>query len=161
MLLVGTLLTLPFVQTKIGNYVTNSLNEDFGTDINVEQVSISVFGTVKLKKVLIRDHHKDTLIYVNRLQTKLQNLKKLIDGDLLLGDIKLDKILFNLKTYKKETSTNLDYFVSAFESDKPSSGKFLMTASTIQINEGRFLMSDDNQKTSKILDFSNKFIIQI
>lgn len=155
MLLIATLLTLPVVQTKIGNYVTNSLNEEYGTDINVEQVSVSVFGTVKLKEVLIRDHHKDTLIYVNRLQTKLQNFKKLVNGDLLFGDIKLDKILFNLKTYKKEANTNLDYFVSAFETDKPSTRKFLMTASKIQINEGHFLMSDDNQKTSKTLDFSN------
>ena len=104
---------------------------------------------------MIRDHHKDTLIYVNRLQTKLLNIKKLINGDLLFGAIKLDNVLFNLKTYKKETSTNLDHFVSAFESDKPSTGKFLMTSNKIQINEGRFVMSDDNQKTSKTLDFSN------
>lgn len=155
MLILGTLLSLPFVQTKIGNYVTNSLNEEFGTDINVEQVSISVFGTVKLKEVIIRDHHKDTLIYANRLQTKLLNFKKLINGDLLFGDIKLDKVLFNLKTYKEETNTNLDYFVSAFDSDKPSTGKFLMTATKIQITEGHFKMSDDNQKISKTLDFSN------
>mgnify|MGYP006188577073 CR=1 FL=1 len=154
MLLLGTLLSLPVVQTKIGSYVTNSLNEDFGTDINIQKVSISVFGTVNLKEVLIRDHHKDTLIYVNRLQTKIQNFKKIINGDLLFGAIKLDHVLFNLKTYKNEKNTNLDYFVSAFDSDKPSTGKFLMTATKIQITKGHFKMSDDNQKTSKILDFS-------
>lgn len=154
MLILGTLLSLPYVQTKIGTYVTDSLNEDFGTDINVEQVSISVFGTVKLKEVLIRDHHNDTLIYSNRVQTKIHNLKKLLNGDLLFGDIKLDKALFYLKTYKKETNSNLDYFVNAFHSDKPSTGKFLMTADRVQINQGRFIMSNENNETPKSLDFS-------
>jgi hypothetical protein len=62
-LVLGIALTLPVVQTAIGNYATNALNEKYKISINVEQVSLTVFGGVKLKKVLILDHHKDTLIY--------------------------------------------------------------------------------------------------
>ena len=43
---------MPFVQTKIAQYFTNSLNKDFGTNIAIDEVAISVFGGVKFKKVL-------------------------------------------------------------------------------------------------------------
>ena len=61
LLVSAIVLSLPFVQSRIGNYVTEMLNKDFGSDISVEQVNISVFGGVKLKTVLIKDHHKDTI----------------------------------------------------------------------------------------------------
>jgi hypothetical protein len=49
LLLLAIALSLPFVQTKIARYATNYLNEDFGTNIQIEKVAISVFGGVKLK----------------------------------------------------------------------------------------------------------------
>ena len=79
-----------------------TINEDFGTDISIDQVAISPFGGVKFKKVLIRDHHKDTLIYADRIKTTILDGKKLVDGDLIFSDLLLDGLLFNLKTYKKE-----------------------------------------------------------
>jgi hypothetical protein len=90
-------LSLPFVQTKIGHYLTNWINEDFGTDINVEQVAVSVFGGVKLKTILIKDHHKDTLIFANRIKTNILDIGKMLNGDLIFGDIRLDGVVFNVK----------------------------------------------------------------
>ena len=78
---------MPFVQTKIAQYFAQSINKDFGTNIAVDEVAISVFGGVKFKKVLILDHHKDTLIYANRIKTNILDGKKLLDGDLIFGDI--------------------------------------------------------------------------
>ena len=47
-------------------------------------------------------------------------IKKVIDGDLIFNSIHLDGLLLNLKTYKKEDLTNLDVFIEAFETGKPS-----------------------------------------
>jgi hypothetical protein len=63
LLLLSISLQLPFVQTKIAHYYTTKINKDYGTNINIDEVAITFFGGVKLKKVLIFDHHKDTLIY--------------------------------------------------------------------------------------------------
>jgi hypothetical protein len=60
---VGIALSLPFVQTKIAQHFTNSINKDFGTNISIDAVRLSVFE-VKFKNVLILDHHKDTLIFL-------------------------------------------------------------------------------------------------
>lgn len=153
LLFFGILLSLPPVQTKIGQYFTNSVNDDYGTNINVQQVAITIFGGVKLKGVLVRDHHKDTLFYANRIKTNILDVNRLTDGDLLFGDIMINTFFFKLKQYKGEKENNLDKFISAFDNGQPSSGKFFMTSESIHLTESRFLMIDENEKTSKLVDF--------
>ena len=147
-------LTLPFVQTKIAQYFTNSLNKDFGTDIAIDGVAISVFGGIKFKDVLIRDHHKDTLIYSKRIATTILEGKKLLDGDLIFDGLALDGLLFNLKTYKNEKDSNLDKFIEAFETGKPSTRKFLLKANKLQIYNGHFILTDENREHPKDVDFT-------
>ncbi|HJY13222.1 MAG TPA: hypothetical protein VJ304_10575, partial [Flavobacterium sp.] len=111
MLALAITLSLPVVQTKIAQYVTNSLNEDFKTDIHVDKVAINIFGGVKLKKVLIYDHHKKVLIYSDIISTDLLSIKRLLDGDLIFGDLRLTGLIFNLKTYKNENENNINKFI--------------------------------------------------
>jgi hypothetical protein len=154
-LVLGILLTLPFVQTAIAHYVTNALNEKYKININVEEVSLSVFGGMKLKKVLILDHHKDTLVYSNRIKTNILDFEKLLNVDLIFGDITAEGLYFNMKTYKKEKKSNLDVFVAAFDSGAPpSKGKFLMTATKVKITNGRYSLIDENRVNPTDVDFT-------
>lgn len=154
-------ITTPFVQTKLAQYFMKSINEDFGIHLQVDEVQLTIFGGVKLKKILILDHHKDTLIYTKRIHTSLLGAKKILDGDLIFGDIALDGVVFNLKTYKKEKKNNLDYFIDAFgESKSPPSDKhFLLTATSVNISNGRFVLSDENHETPTKVDFTKLKIL--
>ena len=154
LLLGGIALSLPSVQTKIAHYYTEELNKQYKTDINVEQVEVTIFGGVQLKKVLIKDDRKDTLIYANRIITSILDAKKLIDGKLIFGNITADHLRLNIKTYKNEKDSNLDKFVAAFEDGKKSSGKFLMTSKQITLKNSRFIKIDENAKTQKEVDFT-------
>lgn len=145
---------MPFVQTKIAHYFTNSINKDFGTNISIDEVAISVFGGVKFKKVLIRDHHKDTLIYANRISTTILEGKKMLDGDLIFDDLDLHGLFFNLRTYKNEKQSNLDAFIAAFETGKSSGKKFLLKVNKLKIHNGHFVLTDDNRENPKDLDFT-------
>nr|WP_236023949.1 translocation/assembly module TamB domain-containing protein [Flavobacterium flabelliforme] len=145
---------MPVVQTKIAHYFTNTINKDFGTNIAIEGVSISVFGGIKFKEVLIRDHHNDTLIYSQRIATTILEGKKLLDGDLIFDGLELKGLLFNLKTYKNEKDSNLDKFVAAFETGKPSTRKFLLKANKLQIQNGHFILTDENRENPKDVDFT-------
>ncbi|MBC9795505.1 translocation/assembly module TamB [Sinomicrobium sp. FJxs] len=156
--MVSIFLALPPVQTNIANRVTRALNEDFGTNIQVKRVYISFFGSVSLRGIYIADHHRDTLISVKRLNTSLlsvRNVKSMVDGKLNFGDIDLEGVLFNLKTYKDEEDTNLDVFVEKLESpDTTSSSEpFLLTTSRIDLEDARFKLIDENTETPEILDF--------
>jgi hypothetical protein len=150
----GIALTVPYVQTRIAKYFVESINKDFGIHIAIDEAAVSVFGGVKLKNVIILDHHKDTLIYANRIKTNILDSSKLLDGDLIFGDVTLDGLYFNMKTYKNEKYSNLDKFVAAFKNDKPPSNKhFLLTATNAKITNGHYTLIDEN-RGAKDVDFT-------
>lgn len=153
MLLGAISLSVPYVQTKIAQYFTKSINDDFGTKISIDGVRISVFGGVKFKNVMIRDHHNDTLIFTRILNTNILEGKKILDGDLIFGDIRLDGLVFNMKRYKNEKDTNFDYFLNAFNTGKPSNKNFLLKTNSATISDGRFILIDENKANPKDVDF--------
>lgn len=156
MLILAITLSLPVVQTKIAKYITETLNTDFKTNISIDKAAINIFGGVKLKKVLILDHHKKTLIYSDIINTDILSIKRLIDGDLIFGDIRLTGLIFNLKTYKNENENNINKFIKLFETGKktPKSDKhFLLTARNAYISNGNFSVVDENKNTPVFLDF--------
>ena len=71
LLLLAIALSLPVVQTRLGHYVTERINNDYGTDITVGRVALTAFGGVRFREVMIRDHHRDTLIYAKRIHTNI------------------------------------------------------------------------------------------
>ena len=76
LVLLVIILSIPAVQTKIGKKVTDELNETYGTDINIERLGLNWKGEIDIRNVFIRDHHQDTLIYTEILQTNLLSIKK-------------------------------------------------------------------------------------
>ncbi|WP_235922019.1 translocation/assembly module TamB domain-containing protein [Flavobacterium phycosphaerae] len=154
LLITSIALSLPVVQTKIAHYATDRINKDYHTKINVGQVAITVFGGVKLKQVLILDHHNDTLIYSQRIKTSILDLGKLMNGKLLFGDLRFDNFYLQIKTYKKEKDTSLDVFIDAFDDGQKGSGKFLMTSKNIYLKNSRFAMIDENRVEPKDVDFT-------
>ncbi|TNJ46626.1 translocation/assembly module TamB [Tamlana fucoidanivorans] len=151
------ILSIPFVQTGLGSYVTKRLNEDFKTNIKIERVSMQFNGDVELKEILIKDYQKDTLIAVNELNTSVLSFANLAKGDLVFGDIDVEGLLFHIKTYKAATETNLDVFVSRFDDDTPRTRKseFLLSSSDVSIYDGIFIMSNENKQTEQLVRFDD------
>ena len=124
-------LSIPAIQTKLGTFATDFINEDYETDITIGKVGLQFNGDVELKDILILDFKKDTLISASELNTSVINFRNLIDGTLNFGDIDIEDLIFNVVTYKGETDTNLDYFVARFDEENPSLEKstFLLSSS--------------------------------
>jgi len=158
-LLLGILISLPYVQTQLGKKVTKSINKKYNTNINVGKVGINIFlGDVALKNIYIEDHHKDTLAHIGLLNTTILDFKELSEGDLLFDAIEIDELDFIIKTYKGETDTSLDVFIASFDKKdtipRTSPSIFLMTAKSVAIENSRFRFIDNNISTPKILDFT-------
>lgn len=152
LLLSAIILSLPIVQTKIAQHLTEKLNKQYKTDIAVDEAAVTIFGGVKLKKVFIKDYRKDTLIYVKSIITNILDVKKIVAGDLLFGDLRLDGLVVNMKNYKGAKDTNLDKFIDAFDDGTKSEKPFLMHAKRVFITNSRFLLTDENRKIPKDLD---------
>lgn len=150
------MLSIPAVQTSLGKYATKRLNDEFKTNINISRVSLQFNGDVELKNIYIEDYKKDTLIGIAELNTSIISINNLINGKLTFGDIDIQDLIFNIKTYEGETETNLDVFVHKFEDDNPrkSPSTFLLSSSDVSIYNGVFRLLDDNRETKKLLEFS-------
>lgn len=150
-------LSIPSVQTGLGNYATKTLNKEFGTNINIDKVGLQFNGDVELKNIYIEDYKQDTLISVVELNTSIINVSNLVNGKLAFGDIDINDLVFNIKTYKDTTATNLDVFVARFDSDNPRKKKssFLMSSSDVSIYNGVFNLIDENKETKNLLQFKD------
>ena len=151
------LLSIPAVQNRLGRYATERINNDFGTNINIDKVGLQFNGDVELKNIYIQDYKKDTLVNINELNTSILSFKKLFESKLTFGNVDVIGLTLNIKTYKGEKNTNLDVFVAKLDSDNPStSGNvFLLSSSDISIINSKFKLSDENKETVDILKFND------
>ncbi|MDD3721424.1 MAG: translocation/assembly module TamB [Lutibacter sp.] len=153
--LVSFLLSLSSVQTRLGKIATDFLRKDFNVDITVERIDLSSLRNVELNEVLVRDHHADTLIYVQNLTTSILSYTNLINGKLNFGQFSLESFILNMKTYKGEEDDAFTMFINKFDDGttptKPSG--FLLTSSRLKLKGGYFEIYDENIENSKPLFF--------
>lgn len=159
LLLLIIIFSIPSIQTKVANKVTNWLNETYNTNIHIERLGLNWRGEVDMREVYIADHHQDTLIYSQELQTNVLNFNKLINGSLAFGAIDLTNPKFNLKTYKGEEVPNIQVFSDLFKTTSQGASVFTMVSNDITIINGHVKIIDENLDTPEIFDLKNVFII--
>lgn len=138
-------LSIPAVQTKIAKRVTESLNETYGTDINLDRVGLNWKGEVDLRGLLINDHYSDTLIFSEELQTSILSIKRLIEGDLELDFIKLTNTDLHLTTYKGEEYDNLAVFIEKFDNgDTIQTKPFYLWSKNVELIDTDIRVIDEN-----------------
>ncbi|MFD2727573.1 translocation/assembly module TamB domain-containing protein [Hyunsoonleella rubra] len=150
-------LSIPAVQTSLGERTTNWLNEEYKTNINVERIGLQFNGDVELIGIYIEDFKKDTLISIGELNTSILSFGNLYKGRLVFGDIDIMDLVFHIKTYKDFEDTNLDVFVEKLEGDNPTKGdgSFLLSSSDVSIYNSVFKLSDENKETTRVLEFND------
>src|SRR5690606_13703796 len=151
------ILSIPAVQTYLGKKVTTRINEEFGNNISIGRIGVQINGDVELKSIYIEDFKKDTLININELNTSILNFRNVINGKLTFGDIDIQDLTFNIKTYKGEPLSNLDVFIAKFEEDNPgeTESEFLLSSSDVSIYDGKFPMINENLEIPNILELTD------
>ncbi|PIB38781.1 N-acetyl-gamma-glutamyl-phosphate reductase [Maribacter sp. 4G9] len=156
----GTIvLSLPIVQTTLAKYATDSLNKEFGTNINVYRLRVSLISwDTSLNGIYVEDYRQDTLFYINELKTSIVSIGNLAKGRLEFGDIEIDELHFKLKTYFGEQETNINVFVDKLDDGKPrapGTPPFFFSSSHVAIENSRFQYIDENLENEEALHFKN------
>lgn len=147
--------SIPAVQTKLAKILTDDINEDFGTNLLIKKVDLSLLGSVSLKGIEIRDHHQDTLIFVDRIRTSLLDVNRILDNNIELSSTSLKGVYLYLKNYKDEPTDNLTIFIDKFEDDNPrdsTSNPFKLRTSNIYLEDLNYKQVNEN--SSIPLDFA-------
>ncbi|MDG1572697.1 translocation/assembly module TamB [Robiginitalea sp. M366] len=158
--MLGTvILSLPAVQTRLARMATERINRDFGTDIRIDRLGISLISwNTALRDIFIRDYQGDTLAHIEKLNTSVLSLRDLLQGNLEFGDIDIERLYLNLKTYPDAPDTNLGIFIDKLDDGQPrppGTPPFYFYASSIRIENSRFSLRDENLEKPQILDFSD------
>ena len=136
---------IPAVQTFLASKITDRFNQQFSTNISILRANLTFSGTIALNNVLVNDHKKDTLFFINQLEISALGLNDLISSNPNIRTMKLAGLNVNLKTYKNDSISNLNYFIQQFQkSPSDSIASFSMKASSIELVGGSVFFSNDN-----------------
>ena len=147
LLFVSILFSIPAVQTKLGGIATKKLNQDFNTRISIKKVDLSFLGNVQLEGIEIRDHHQDTLIFVNELKTSIFSIKNSIQNKFNLENVSLDGVYVYMKTYQGESRDNMAVFVNSFENDSQKdsiTSPFMLSSPNVYISNLNYKLINEN-----------------
>lgn len=156
--ILGTIiLSLPVVQTRFAKYATTTINNEFGTHINIDRLRVSLISwDTSLENVYVEDYKKDTLFFIDELTTSILSIRNLANGKLEFGEIDIERLNFKLKTYKESKNTNLEVFIDKLDDGKPrepGTPPFFFSSSDVEISQSNFRLIDENRETENILDF--------
>jgi hypothetical protein len=154
--MLSIILSFTSVQTGLAKWVTNKVNSNYGTAIEIQKLDLSSIRNITLKNVLIRDHHGDTLISAESLETSVLNYRNLFSSELNFGEIYLDNGAFIMTTYEGEDLNSLSVFVNKFKREKADeAATFKMFSSSIVLERVNFTLFDKNKKEAPIVYYKN------
>lgn len=140
------------MQTYLGEKVTSILEKTYNVHIAVAELEISFLGELNLDGVLIKDHHNDTLIAVNRLESSLKSVQSLFNNRLVLGDAVLYDGSLTMKTYEGEDTNSLTVFSRKFSKNKKTKKKpFLLDANSIVLHGVDVEIIDENKEADSLI----------
>ncbi|MBL4664108.1 MAG: translocation/assembly module TamB [Flavobacteriaceae bacterium] len=156
LLLIVIIFSIPAVQTIVAKKVTKSLNETYGTNIQIDRLGLNWKGEVDIRGVYIEDHHGDTLIYSEEIQTNILSIKKLANGNPDFGFIDLTNAKLFVKTYKNEDDDNLFIFTEKFDDGtSPSGNIFTLLSENVTLLNTQVKITDENIKNPESINFTH------
>jgi hypothetical protein len=140
------LFIIPYVQTYIGNIVADQISEVTRTPISIKGVDIHGLRSFSLKGLYIEDYKKDTLIYVDKLNVKLDSVN-LNNSSWYINKIVLKKMFFNLHE-NKNSILNIEHFIDSLSKgpSDPNKKAIDLHFKNISIRNSRFIYEVEDYK---------------
>lgn len=138
--------TFPSVQTRAARWLTNDLNESYGTAIKIDKIALTYDGSVRLGASHALDHKNDTVLAFNKLKTSILGFGKIMAGNTTLGATQIDGLYLNMVAYKGETSDNLNQFIKKFATKPSKSGTkpFKLQTGALTLTNARINVINEN-----------------
>lgn len=137
-------------QTIVGKVTTTYLTESIGLDVSIKKVDIDIFHTINLNQLLIKDHHNDTLIYLDKLNIQIK-YNSILHNKLYIQKITLENPIIKAIRYKNEKQFNyqklIDYFASKDTTSTKDSSSFDFKLYSAELKNATLLYKDEKYNT--------------
>ena len=104
---------VPSIQTGVTSSIIKRVNKQYGIEIVLGRTQIiPIQLKTQLGQLLILDHQKDTLFYVEEVSTSIAELSALLEGRVNMSNYKLDGAEANVVIYPQDSLSNLDIWLA-------------------------------------------------
>lgn len=147
-------------QTIVAKYAAQYLSKETGLECSINSVSIDIFHNVHLNDLIIKDHKKDTMVYLKDVNVDIQ-YSSLFHNKLIIGKIKLENPDIRIVRHKGDKDFNyeklLDYFSSKDTTTSKDTTKFDFKIKEIELKNASINYKDEkyNTKVSEQMNFDN------
>ena len=140
---------IPSIQTGITSSIIKKVNKQYGIEVVLGRTQIiPIQLKTQLGQLLILDHKKDTLFYIEEVSTSIAELSALLEGRINMSNYKLDGAEANIVIYPQDSSSNLDIWLAKIK--RPTkTNDFRFEAQTV-LAENLKLRYKDSVRSRKI-----------
>jgi hypothetical protein len=147
-----------FVQTRLARGAASYLSGKLNAEVQVDKLDFRPFNGFTLKGFLIKDQRADTLIFAESLETEIERLDF---GARIFSFEKLNlyKARFFLYQVDSSGTTNLDFLVDFFQSEKPKENRnnsISLLVQSVDIEDSQFAYENlFGQNVDNGIDFND------
>ncbi len=160
-----TLVQSNLVQTYIAKKLSGYLSGQLKTEVRIDRVEVRFFMNVMLKGVYVEDLHQNVLLRSDKINVKLG------DYDFGANFFELKKVVlentsFNLRKYKGEEKTNLQFIINYFKTEKKKKEEkypVKLKITEFRLSHSGLSFVDDNKphNNNDVMDFDDINISKI
>jgi len=157
------LFTSPMVQTISAKLATHVLTQTLQQRIEVQRIKLSLFTGISIEGLKLKDYKGNVLIGVDKLTT-MPVFADLLNSKLYLRTATLEGGVFNMGSYRGDTTSNLNTFVASVTPQSGSStpsqqsgSSFNLAIGHVRLINSHFRLFDEESMTNKekSMDYSN------
>ncbi|GAB4329194.1 MAG: translocation/assembly module TamB domain-containing protein [Bacteroidales bacterium] len=144
------LFRLPLVQTVAARLATPYISGFLHTGVDLGTLEIRSFKTIRLSRVLVLDHHQDTLVYIGEASVTSYHWPSIIRKP-RIESVSFDSLSFMMKTYKGEQVSSLTHLLQKFPKGNTDTTLTVpeIKVANIKLNGGRFRFDNNNREPVK------------
>lgn len=153
-ILILLLIALQFgkTQTILATKIVKYLEDQYKVSLQLENIKVNPFGDFTINQILIKDHHLDTLAYVDYIKGSVFDFHKIKNRKLSFKNIYIENSWVDDKIYDGELHSSLSVFSKKFKKNKENSNTIGLYFKNVHCQNVRYKRQNDN---NAIVNFKN------
>ncbi len=144
---ISVLFQNPIVQTITAKLATKVLSNSIKQNISLSAIQLGFFTGIDITDLKIDDHHNNTMLAIHKLRA-IPKLRSFSLDNINFSRVTLDSVIFNLGTYKGDTTVNLSMFINeAMPYKRNPKNIFRLFTESLVVTNSQFNLFDKNKTT--------------
>ena len=163
LVLAGTLLLIPAVQTFVAHKVAEVLSEEMQTEVSIGKLRVDFGLNIKIEDIRLNDLYGNNLISAKKGSLNFPSFNTK-NADIEIKNIVLEDADVTFRRYESDTALNLQFFVDFIKEKKKNDKKNVIDLHKIQLKNSRFQLKNDalaGENTEGAWNYSNMIIENI